>query len=119
MAINYISIGSRIRSSRKRRGITQILLSELIDKSPAYISYIESGVKSLSLETFIDIANALGVSADELLQDNLENTIKVSNHALADTLNDCSEYETRIIISSVQSLKAALRDNRQYYRRQR
>ena len=38
------------------------------------MSVIERGGKSPNLETFIDIANALGVSADSLLQDVVNNS---------------------------------------------
>ncbi len=71
-SINSISIGQKIKALRVKRGMSQSDLSELIDKSPTYISYIENGVKSMSLETFVSIANALGCSADELLADNIQ-----------------------------------------------
>ena len=48
---------------------SQAMLSELVDKTPSYISYIESGIKSMSLDTFVLIANALGVSPDRLLME--------------------------------------------------
>ena len=96
MTINHISLGQRIRLMRKRKGLTQLHLSELVGLSPTYISYIESGYKSMSLATFIEIANALNVTADELLIDSLENTVKVSNHELAALLSDCSEYAAKL-----------------------
>ena len=80
MALNFVQIGKHIGEIRKRRGLSQQKLSEIIDKSPTYVSYIESGLKCMSLDTFVSIANALHVSADELLKDNIENTIKVANH---------------------------------------
>ena len=67
MTINHISLGQRIRLMRKRKGLTQLHLSELVGLSPTYISYIESGNKCMSLATFVEIANALNVTADELL----------------------------------------------------
>ncbi len=83
MAINFVQIGKHIGEIRRRRGLSQQKLSEIIDKSPTYISYIEGGLKCMSLDTFVAIANALQVSADELLKDSIENTIAVSNHEFA------------------------------------
>lgn len=116
MALNYISIGQKIKATRKRRGFSQLKLSELIGRSPTYISYIESGRKSMSLDTFILLVNALNTTADELLIDSLENTIKVTNHQLVTLISDCSDYERRILLDISTSTKKSLRENRHYMR---
>ena len=116
MALNYISIGQKIKAIRTKKGLSQLKLSELIDRSSTYISYIESGIKSMSLATFVLIANALNVTADELLLDNLENTIKVSNHEFSTLLSDCTEYERRVLHDVSSKTKASLRENRCYFR---
>ena len=100
MVTNNISIGQKIRTIRKRKGFTQAMLAEVIGRSPTYISYIESGFKSMSLETFVLIANALNATADEILEDSLENTVKVSNHEFASILMDCNDYEKRFCLMS-------------------
>ena len=114
MALNYGQIGKRIREIRKRRGISQLALAEMINKSPTYISYFERGLKSMSLDTFVSVANALHVSADELLMDSIENTIVVSNHELATVIADCSEYEKRILLELTATIKKAIRNNHRY-----
>ncbi len=111
MAINLVQLGKRVSEIRKQRGLSQTKLSELIQKSPTYISYIECGLKSMSLDTFVAIANELHVSADELLADSLENNIVVSNHAFAALIADCSEFEKRVLLASAGALKAALREH--------
>lgn len=116
MSLNYILLGKRIRGIRKRKGITQLSLADRINRSTSYISYIENGVKSLSLDTLVLIANELNVSADELLADNLNNTIKVSNHEFADLVSDCTEYEIRILLDVVRTTKYSLRENRRLFR---
>ena len=67
--MNLKAIGSRIKAAREKKGLTQEALSEIVDLSPMHMSVIERGVKPTRLDTFIRIANALDVSADELLQD--------------------------------------------------
>ncbi len=59
----------------------------------------------MSLDTFVSIANALQVSADELLKDSIENTIKVSNHEFAAVIADCNEYEKRVLLFQSSSLR--------------
>jgi transcriptional regulator with XRE-family HTH domain len=114
MVVNNAQIGQKIKTFRRRRGLSQFALAELVDKSPAFISYIERGKKSMSIETFVYIANALNVSADELLVDNLENTVRASNHIFADLLSDCSEFERRVLKDILVASKTSLRSNVDY-----
>lgn len=106
---NRVLVGKRIKSIRKRRGLSQLLLSEMIDRSPTHLSYIETGAKSMSLETFILITNALNVSADDLLIDLLNNTNVASAHAFSSLLSDCSEYEKQVLLDTLLATKEALR----------
>lgn len=62
-------IGSRIQEYRLAAGMTQEKLSEVVDISSTYLSAIERNTKYPKLDTFIRIANAIGASTDELLQD--------------------------------------------------
>lgn len=108
--INLV-IGKRIRAIRKRKGLSQSKLSELIDITPTYMSYVENGLKGLSLDSFIKLANALNSTADEILLDCIENTVKASNHEFAAVITDCSEYEKRILLDVITAVKASLREN--------
>ena len=62
-------IGSRFREARKAKHLTQEQLAELIDRSPAHIRLIEHGERAPSLATFMDIIEALEVTADDILCD--------------------------------------------------
>lgn len=109
MIINYSLIGNRIKTARKAKGLSQSELSELIDKSVGYMSYIETGSKKPSLETLIQIANALDVTIDELLSDNLVASSTVSNTQINQLLSDCSAFEKSVILLSIKSIKDAIR----------
>ena len=67
--MDQVAIGARIKAARERVHLTQEQLAEIIDISPTHVSVIERGVKTPKLDTFVRIANALGVSTDALLQD--------------------------------------------------
>lgn len=66
------AIGRRIKLAREQRGLTQEELAEALDMSPMHISVLERGAKPPKLETLVNIANVLHVSADLLLQDVIE-----------------------------------------------
>ncbi len=117
MALNLISTGEIIRKMRKKRDLSQEQLAEKVNITPTYVSLIENGYKCMSLELFVAIANALNISADELLVESLVNTVKVSNHEFSTLLDDCSEYEKRILRDVLMSTKESLRSNMHLYRR--
>ncbi len=69
-------LGKRINEVRKNRGFTSDSLSEKCSINATYLRQIEGGSKMPSLPVFIDICNALQISPDYLLQDELnENEI--------------------------------------------
>ena len=67
--INYVSLGEKIKSTRKERGYTQEKLAEICDISTGFLGHIERGTRKLSLDTLFCIATVLNVSIDYLLID--------------------------------------------------
>jgi transcriptional regulator with XRE-family HTH domain len=66
------NIGRRIKEARAKRSLTQEQLAEKTDITIVYLSELERGVKLPSLTVFVNIAEALHVSTDSLLRDDLE-----------------------------------------------
>lgn len=58
--------GSRVRTLRKKRDLTQEKLAEAADLSVNFISFVERGIKSPSLASMERIAQALNVPIMEL-----------------------------------------------------
>lgn len=69
MHLDYKMIGKRIRSARKDAQMTQDTLALKCDCTSKYISAIESGRKSPSLDLLTQISSALDVTVDSLLVD--------------------------------------------------
>ena len=69
--MNFILLGKRIREERQALRLTLEQLAEKINKTGNYLGQIERGDRKLSLETLVDISNALKVSIDYLLTDNI------------------------------------------------
>ena len=63
------AVGLRIKAAREAKNLTQKNLTAIVDLSPTHISVIERGLKTVWLDKFVAIANALDVSADFLLVD--------------------------------------------------
>lgn len=112
MTLNFRLIGLRIQETRRRKRLSQAELAEQVDLSVSYISHIERAKKQTSLESLVKIANALGVTADLLLNGNQNFDQKEYMIELMDLLNDCDAYEKRMIYETVCTLKKSLRDNR-------
>ena len=70
-------------------------LAEKIGVSIETISSIERGIKMPRLQNFVAIANQLGVSADELLQDELDFGFIAEANALSKKLEGRSEADFR------------------------
>lgn len=64
-------LGSMIKKARKIKGYTQEVVAEKADIGLMYYGEIERGVKMPSMNVFIKIIEALGVSADYVLQNEL------------------------------------------------
>ena len=69
--MDYELLGKRIRDERLLLRLTIEQLAEKVDKSTNYIGQIERNDGKPSLETVVDIANALGTTVDLLLRDSL------------------------------------------------
>ena len=61
MDLDYKQIGQRIARCRKKAGLTQAALSEMVDISPTYMSSIERAVSIPSTEVIMRLAIALVV----------------------------------------------------------
>jgi len=60
--------GDNLRKIRLSKGMSQSQLAEKIGSDKSYISTIEHGKKNLTLETMSKLAQALGVSREELMK---------------------------------------------------
>ena len=109
MSIDYEIIGSRIREIRKSKKMTQEKLAELSGVEPSNISHIERAATKLSLPTLVNIANALEVTLDELIYDNLKKSAHVSAKLIDELLFDCSADELKAIAEVIKTTKSVLR----------
>lgn len=91
--MSIYSIGKNIRKYRLAKGLHQDDLAEMADLSVNYIGMIERGQKIPSLESFINIVNALDVSSDMILTDVLNQGYKVKNSLLNEKIEMLSKED--------------------------
>lgn len=84
MNIDYKLIGEKIKSERKRAGLTQEQLSEKLDVTVGYISQLERGITRISLDTLAKIATILECDVSSFL---VNTAINHSNY-LSDEINE-------------------------------
>ena len=109
--MDYYKLGMRIRETRKKKAISQQELSYEIEYSIPHISHVENGSTKLSVDFLVKVANALDVTADQLLCDSLNHSDKVFQENILESLRDCSNQELRIINQLVTDTKINLRRN--------
>lgn len=63
-----IHFGQAVRELRTNEGISQMALAERADLSLTYVSELERGLSSPSLDTIVRVARAFGSSGSDLLR---------------------------------------------------
>lgn len=98
------SIGKHISEFRHLRKLRQEDLAEITGLSTNYIGAVERGEKIPSLETFINILNALSVSADVVLSDVLQEGYQVKATKLSDQIKDLPVKDQKRIFDVIEVL---------------
>lgn len=73
-----VAIGKRIRLLRESQGKTRDVLSEEAEISPHFLFEIETGKKSMTSNTIINLAKALDVTTDFILTGVATPTVRVA-----------------------------------------
>lgn len=108
MATDYIKLGQRIGYLRRKKDLSQEELAEKVNLSREFISRVETGKINFSTDVLIEIANALDVSADDILVDYLEHSASTADSELHQLLLDCTREEEYILTQTIKALKAIL-----------
>lgn len=102
--VQYNSIGKNIRRFRTEKKMRQEDLAERAGLSTNYIGMVERGEKIPSLESFIGIVNALGVSADMILADVLDTGYEIKHSLLNDKLKSLSKHDRERIYAVIDTM---------------
>jgi len=106
--MDYASLGKKIRDERRKRDITQEMLAEDINVTYPYIGQVERGVRGISLEHLIAIANRFGVTVDYLLHGYLDNDDEYMRYLWIRMMKNRTSNEQDMIISAVKAIVEGL-----------
>ena len=104
--MDKLELGHRLRAIRQEKGYTQHALAEIADIGNVYIGEIERGLKMPSLHIFIKLIEALEVSADYILRDELTSGRQYVYDDLTQKLQDLTPKQRK---TAVEILEAYLR----------
>ncbi|MBE5899777.1 MAG: helix-turn-helix transcriptional regulator [Lachnospiraceae bacterium] len=104
--MDYVQLGKRIRSERKKLKITMEELAESANISVAYLGQIERGDRKATLEKIVSLANCLGVTVDYLLSDFIdpENINDKYIDQLRILLHNCSTRDKKMVVNMTKLL---------------
>lgn len=110
-------IGKKVRQERLRTGWTQEELAEKLDMSASFVSQIERGVRTVSIETLECLGQALGVKSADFLQKSggtkPRHNPPVIGQKMQSLLKGYTSNEQEVVY---QTLKFMLRQNRKLAR---
>lgn len=104
--MKYESIGKNIRKYRIEKKMRQEDLAEKTDLSTTYIGMVERGEKIPSLETFLSILNALSISADLVLYEELNTGYEIKISLLNEKLETLSAKDKTLVYNVVDAIIA-------------
>ena len=100
----YKIAGRHIKRLRQEKGWTQREVAEKIDITEGFLSFLESGTKQGSLDTYIALGDLLGMALPDLFKDG-EAKLKLRRHPTV-SLDGLSGHEIKIIKQTIRALRA-------------
>lgn len=107
--IDYEALGKRIAAARKAAGLTQTELAKKVDIVVQYVSGIENGKKTVSLQKLIEMAEVLGTSIDELLYDTIPTERAGYDREAQEIFANATEEEKKVLLKVLGALRVKKR----------
>jgi transcriptional regulator with XRE-family HTH domain len=100
----YKVAGRHLKRLRQENGWTQKEVAEKVDITEGFLSFLESGTKQGSLDTYIRLGALLDISLPELFRDG-QPAKKGRKHPTV-SLDGLSAHEIKIIKQTIRALRA-------------
>ena len=99
--MNKMTMGDRIKEIRKKRHLTQEQLAEQVDVTVEYISQLERGLSTPSMQVFVKILEVLDASADYLLRDMVSTGNLYGDNQIATKLERLAPNQRRTLMAII------------------
>ena len=110
--MDYTLLGQRIKEERIKLNLTQAELAEDINISDTYMSQIETGKRSLTLDTLVILVNRLGVSIDYIMKDFVKETDENSYNQIRQIIDSQSNENKQLAIDLLKTIFAHIGDKK-------
>ena len=84
--MDYEDLGRRVRLQRLHLGWTQERLAKAIGVSTSFVGHIERGTRKASIDTLVEISNAMDISVETLLYASLKHHHSARQNAMRELL---------------------------------
>lgn len=108
MKHNREILGDVVRTTRKSRHLSQEALAERIGVCKRTIVDIESNTRNPKFEVLYPLVRELDLPLYQVFYPEVEENLELKN-VLMQEVSSCSEYEMRVILSVVKSLRETLK----------
>lgn len=99
-----MDVGEKVKNLRLKMGLTQEELAERSDLTKGFISQLERGNTSPSVDTMTHIVRALGTNLAEFFSETASEPIIYPNHEAISMLDECLGHTMHFLIGNAQKL---------------
>ena len=104
MGVDYKLIGNRIKTERKKCGLTQEALAEKLDVSIGYVSQVERGITKISLDLLSEISAVLKCDVSALITESAVNSDTYMKSELLNATSSLSPAKRKILLEFIKLL---------------
>lgn len=105
------ALGNVVRETRRNKHLSQEALAEKIGVCKRTIIDIEKNTGNPKFEILCTLVRELDLPLYQVFYPEAEENLELKGMLIKE-LNDCSEYEMRVILSVVKSLRCSLKNER-------
>ena len=96
--------GKKLKTLRKRAGLTQEQLAEAINISPTHMKHIESEHRKPSVDVLFSLADVLSFSMDAMLMETQSTDHAKRVNEINLLMNKCTDEELDIFLAALREL---------------
>lgn len=105
MGIDYIKIGEKLKDYRVKNKLTQTDVAEVLGISTAFLSRIERGLTTVSLNRLLELTKIYKINIQDVLgEENQFYQEKDLDKKIKELLNDCTDEQKELLYRIIKSL---------------
>lgn len=103
--VDFKRISKKLKELRVSKGLTQEYVANMADVNTSHISNIENNRVKVSLNTLVQICNALDTTVDYVLSDEYLNSSSALDQNILNELQKCNKDTKERILKIIQILQ--------------